>query len=375
MSLVFNTPIQGPSTHALVIGVGHYPNKGWGVGDLDSAAQSAVAFARWLEKSWPRAGPWPLSTIDLRVSVRAGPLTLGAPPGTPVDPATTVGVFTAITDWFKRCHTDENNLAILYFAGHGVEKGLVASLLTADFGGNQLDVGDDALNLSQFAVGMERCRARKQWFIVDACRITPPGLISSLGQFGRPGIAPDADDRPSGLERDHLILQATAAERVAYGTDGEPSRFTRALIRALDGAAWDDDNQPWISWAVRSERLVTTINHLLQIEERLHGAPSQRARVRGDSGGFVLWQPNRSPRVPVIVSCNPPHRMHEASLAVERDGVDYGQRGAGDPDPWEFDLDAAASPYTVNATFPSSKLVANEVLVRPPSKEAGVQAP
>lgn len=373
MSLAFNMPAGAACTHALVIGAGDYPNHGWGVGPIDPAAHSALAFATWLRTAFPGNPQWPLSTIDLLVSMPGAPVTFD---GAPVEAATTANVFAAITRWFARCHQREDNLAVFYFAGHGVEKGMVASLLTQDFGGNALDAGDDALNLNVFTVGMERCLARRQWFVIDACRNTPPPLVTSLAQFGRAGVAPDANDQPSPLARDHVVLRAAAASQAAYGKQGEPSRFTRALIKALDGAAWDDDTQPWTTWSVRSERLVTVVNHLLELEERLQQVPSQRARAGGDNGGFVLWQPQHAPKVPVYVTCAPPDRMEEAALTVRRNGAHYGQRQAGYQDAWEVALEATEVPYVISADFPPpAQPVQAQVVVRPPSRKAEVNAP
>lgn len=365
MSLVFDVPRSTPCAHALVIGVGDYPNAGWGVGPIDSAALSALEFSAWLGRSFAGNTTWPLSTVDLLVSGAAGHT-----------PASTANIFSGIQRWFARCRQHEDNLAIFYFAGHGVEKGLVTSLLSQDFGANQLDIGDDALNLNLFAAGMERCLARKQWFVIDACRNTPPQLVANLSQFGRPGIAPDADDHPSQVARDHVILRAASAAGQAYGRAGEPSRFTRALIKALDGAAWDDDNQPWSSWTVRIERLVTAVNHLLDVEEQLHHAPPQRARLGGDSGGFVLWQPSQPPTVPVYVTCAPSHRMQHASLMVQWGGGHQRQRAAGNPDAWEVGLQAAQTPYVISASFPqAAQPVQSQVIVRPPSRKMEIAAP
>jgi hypothetical protein len=374
MSLVFQQEHAGPCTHALVIGVGHYPKKGWGIGDIDSAALSAMKFASWLQQSFAANTIWPLSTVDLLVSHPLGTRTWDGPPPIDVERATTANVFRAINEWFARCDTDERNLAVLYFAGHGVEKGLVSSLLTEDFGAAPLDIGDDSLNLNVFAAGMERCRARRQWFIIDACRNTPPPLIGVLAQFGRPGVAPDANAAPWPTERDHIIHRATGASGVAWGKPGEASRFTRALVSALDGAAWDDDNDPWTSWSVRAERLVTVVNHLLSVEERLYKAPPQRARAGGDNGGFILMQPTRPPKVPVFVTCDPAHRMNEAELAVDLRGARREARQKGATDIWAIALEAVDAAYTLTAAFDQGPVTA-EFKIRPPSKEAGVRAP
>src|SRR4051794_38186136 len=74
---VFSTKVKGPATHALVIGVGHYPHLPGGaskkkvanpdgMGQLKSPPESARAVARWLIEEY--RSDRPLSSVALLTS-------------------------------------------------------------------------------------------------------------------------------------------------------------------------------------------------------------------------------------------------------------------------------------------------------------------
>ena len=44
----FERAIDGPATHAIVIGVSHYPNRPYGLPDLPGSCLAAWSFATWL---------------------------------------------------------------------------------------------------------------------------------------------------------------------------------------------------------------------------------------------------------------------------------------------------------------------------------------
>lgn len=375
MTLVINQlgqASQGPHMHALVIGVGAYTNAGWGVEPLDSAGRSALAMAQALVGTFGANPQWQLGTLDLLVSVPGTTATFDAQV---VEAPTIDNVLAAIQRWFVRCSASEDDLAIFYFAGHGVEKGLTASLLLQEFGRNALNIGDDALNLGDFSLGMDNCKARQQLFISDACRTTPPQLTNLLAPLGRAGVAPTSGHQAFIKDRDHLVLKSTAPTRASYGADGQPSRFTRALIKALEGAAWEDTRQPWTRWTLSSERLHIAVNHLLGMEEKHMMLSPQRAYVGGNFAGFVLRESQSPPRVPVYIRCAPPRSTYDAAFTVRASGGHTAQRAAGFDETWELALDASQTPYQLQAAIAAAPVAEKFFVVRPPSTESEVVVP
>ena len=130
MSLIFVNNIDGPATHAIVIGVGAYrhlvggdrklfPNH-QGLGQLTSPPNSAQAFARWLLDSYKNPEK-PLASVELLVSGKStGKFVL--PDGTVknVQRASMANVKEAITHWQERGDSHTGNLMVFFFSGHGL---------------------------------------------------------------------------------------------------------------------------------------------------------------------------------------------------------------------------------------------------------------
>jgi Caspase domain len=371
MTLVFNGGVAGDGTHALIIGAGAYAvGNPWGLPSLPSAPVSAQLFADWLMQEFVTDGSPPLASVELLMSPVAG-----APAGAPaVDDASMNNIAAAIGAWFARCNSREGNLALFYFCGHGVEKGLRSSLLAADFGASPLDVMNEALDVDAFSLGMDTCLARNQLFILDACRNMPPQLFP-LNGFGRSVVAPNLNGALSPLDRNLAVLWGSAAQQQAYGfPNAEPSQFTAALVKGLRGAAWDDHDQPWTEWTLRVERMVPAINDLLKLQQRHYGAPPQRAKSRGDAAGMVLLRTKRMPAVPVVVACEPPVNTPLTALSVSHVQCIPKQRATGATEPWQVSLDANVEPYLVEANYNAAH-VQEQVTVRPPCREATVRVP
>jgi hypothetical protein len=124
-----------PATHALIIGVSHYPafdQAGGGVAGmriaarLPSARRSALAIADFLRES---ANHWrpPIATIDLLINSD------GCDGEGFIDIST---IRSAFSDWHRRCDLLEQNTALFYFAGHGVHGHSGQYLLSSSFGKN-----------------------------------------------------------------------------------------------------------------------------------------------------------------------------------------------------------------------------------------------
>src|SRR5450830_1169609 len=186
-------------THALVIGVGDYPwlqggsqqpvfPRNEGMGQLSSPPLSARAFAEWLmSPDGFRNTDRPLASLDLLISDPT--TTQFTPPGgtsMQIQRANFVEIQAAVLNWFARGdHTDDQ--LIFYFCGHGISTGLMTTLLPEDYGRLQLPPQASlslAIDFDSLYQGMDSCRARRQLFFIDACRVASGALIKSQGNRG-----------------------------------------------------------------------------------------------------------------------------------------------------------------------------------------------
>ena len=363
MSLVLERQVQGPALHALVVGVGHYPNMARA--DLASAARSALAFADWLADDFSHPDVQ-LGSIELLVSIANGNADWR---GSRIDRAMIANFVRAVGGpdqpggWFKRCAKSEENIALLFFCGHGIEKGLLRSAaLFQEYDHSLAEPASEALEIDEFKGGMESCLARRQLFIFDACRETPDWLVNHEGPIGRAVVARKLDQRPTARPRQLAILKSTSAEQRAWGDPAGLSRFTLGLLKALKGPAADDSVSANGDFEVRPERIPLTLLRLAgegvlpwtwgHEEPRLAG---------GDCSSFVFHVP-KDPRVPVRVGCVPIEENSTASMSIAS-GPHVVKRGPA-PEDWFVELQPAD--VTVKADFPNAPSRTKAARVRPP---------
>ncbi|MEQ8433017.1 MAG: caspase family protein [Oceanicaulis sp.] len=133
----------------------------------------------------------------------------------------------ALIDFQRRVRqAGPETVALVYFAGHGVEVDGENFLLPADFNAASEDeVRYSAISLSDVSDMLEQADARVNFLIVDACRDNP---LATGRSGGGGGLAP-IDDAPRGT----LIAYATAPGAVAADGSGANSPYASALARAL----------------------------------------------------------------------------------------------------------------------------------------------
>jgi hypothetical protein len=120
----------------------------------------------------------------------------------------------------RRLFTDDAEIALLYFAGHGFIGDTGGFLCASDSA-----AGDDGLALAEMMTLANRSPARNKVIILDSCH------------GGVAGTRP-TDDRVSELNDGVTILTASTAEQYALETPGGGSGvFTGLLVDALSGAA------------------------------------------------------------------------------------------------------------------------------------------
>jgi len=227
----------GGRTHALVLGVGKYaesrPRRGTPrkpFETLPGAARAAHRFASYLRQEFREPEGRSLATLRLMLSpLKRECADLRSPNHRP---ATMSEVTRALQDWADDCNTNDQNLAILYIAGHGVALDKAVSMV---FLADELELGsnyDGAINLSLVQENMGGCAAKDNIFVYDCCALSGGDVPDVTGAAGR------AINKfpPGGKGRANLI--AISAARVGTETFAMDERGT-LLSWGLLGAHTD----------------------------------------------------------------------------------------------------------------------------------------
>jgi Caspase domain len=372
--MFFAADQPGPAMHALVIGVGGYAHLAGGtgtpipdrlqygnLGQLTSPPRSALAFARWLRDSEPSRWTAPLASIDLRISPAPGdPDPSGS--GATYPDATMDSIIEAFDAWVERCATDEANVAVFYFCGHGLQSE-EQLLLASDFGRYSTNHFRGAFAFDSTRTGFLQRSPRTQCFFIDACREVTPGVTRPLG-----GATADPLIKPDGMLRlrcaHDLTLQSSTPFASARGRPNEVSYFTAALLKALDGGAAVTDD--YGDWVVRNDSVNTTIDRLVEAE-------SGRAMPTAKGPTFlptVLYRPAGPPDVELTLACVPEPALGRATLFYEPEHAPPGGRTERIPPiPEKWQVIVKAGYYRIGAVFPDETYghVSRSLLLNPPA--------
>src|SRR5262249_2304063 len=127
--------------------------------------------------------------------------------------------------------TQDSDIAVVFFAGHGMEVDGSNYLLPTDAKlEREFDVEDETVTLDRILRAVEPAR-RLRVVILDACRINPylraMQRTSTTRETGRrpPRTGPPASDM--------LVAFAAKAGSVAQDGDGENSPFTASLVHNI----------------------------------------------------------------------------------------------------------------------------------------------
>lgn len=362
--VVHRADVEGPATHALVIGVGNYPHLKGGsgplfsghenMGQLDSAPISARRFAEWLiSKDGYHDPSRPLASVRMLLSEKKGLFGSSSKFANPatgkkvVAPRATLDTTrTTILDWARALSSNEENLGIFFFSGHGVMVGLEQILLLSDFGDpTNLNTRGSAIRFDRFRAGMTRIAARQQCYFVDACRSYTPAFTTAQGTTGETFVDPDPSIRYSRFAA-QPVFNATLEGESAFGRDGEPSLFTQALLQALKGGGTDNRNPPY-DWQIEVGPLNEAIEFLVRRTAIREGLGLAQIPSAQELVPVSLGKIHGPPLIPVALCCAPEAATRLAQFSVpEAARWKYGQ-----PDPLvrygvhEFKADFERAPY------------------------------
>jgi len=192
-------PLWAEERKALVMG-----NAKYGKGDLANPVNDAKALAKALKKvGFKVTLKKNLKKKEIRKAVTAFAESLGA-----------------------------GDVALFFYAGHGIELGGENYLLGVDFGAdNELDAKDDAYRLGLMLDHLAQRRGGLNIVIVDACRDDP--YSRSWGRTGKGrGLAVVERVPPE----TYIAFSAKPGQIASDGAGAKNSPFTKALVKHLSTA-------------------------------------------------------------------------------------------------------------------------------------------
>jgi hypothetical protein len=266
-------PPAGPGVHVLAIGVGRYPhliggsrpltNNPLGLAQLSSPPVSVKAIIDWFLASLVAPGAagfanpvTSLSSVEGLASADAPVSVASAGGAVQLEPATKDNIQDAFERWLDRLTSDDANIGVFYFCGHGV---MVADhyLLAEDFGRNNGVPWEKAFDMSNTIRAVERDAKGALYFFVDACREVSKDIALTLG--ANPLALKAVDLKKPVVRTSTSLIEATGEGKLAFAVEGKVSRFTDALLTCMSGycgvrgpgsATWDVDGET-IASAVR----------------------------------------------------------------------------------------------------------------------------
>lgn len=367
MSLVLKRSVNGPRAHALVIGVGHYRYLSGGSDEkiqsvqqigilkqLTSPPRSALAFSDWLIY---RADNWraPIATVELLISPAPEDADVGVA-GASFEAATMANIRRAYGEWKTRCDSHEDNIAIFFYSGHGVEKS-EHFLLAEDFGEQPNNPWLGAFAFDSTRRAFHSTRAKTQCFFVDACRKVTSRMLQQEIVVSPLDIVDITDSADCSF---NLTMKASAKNEAAHGNPREVSFFTQALRAALDGGVAIRSAG---KWQVQSGQVSARIHEVLGMIKEDQRFPQRCTSEVSDSTLLLETPP---PKVRLTVNCIPgaANAAAELTCKMEPDGQAKSLPANGAP----RQIDVEAGIYTVRADFaaPGFRPASDLISARPP---------
>jgi hypothetical protein len=315
--------INAPAvTHAFVVGVSHYPfadgpeatadGESFGITNLTGAAKSASDIAAWLLNEY-RNPDAPLASVRVLLSPTDGEeldervaRELAGP-----SPATRDSVVSEFDEFRQACRENPDNIAFVYFAGHGIQlnkRGAV--VLLHDFGvmgkGNKLYGSIDVAGCRDAMD--ETGNAHHQIWFSDACRQFP----EIARKFETLAGAYTADEGVGQVDASPLFLASSSRES-AFGAVGGTTILSDALLEALRADAAVGPTNDCDDWHVSTTALIRTLQG--KVDAILAGREEQTIDITGRVREMVAHRFAKPPHVDIVVNLLPadasPVPVHE----------------------------------------------------------------
>jgi hypothetical protein len=342
------TEIEGQQVgvHALIVGVSDYQflpgddepprdDRTLGMKKLRTPALSAFRFLTWLKTAAAENRlPKNLASYDVLLAPSEEELQV-AGLAAYKDIPTRENFVRSVREWRKRVAKNKMNIALFYFAGHGIQRNREDSvLLLHDFADPGKTILENAAEFNEIFAGMAPSAeftdmSLTQFYFVDTCRNVP----EQIKNFEKLRTSPVFDPYLGGRDdRAAPIFFAAVSDSSAYGLRGQGSHFTLALLRALERGAEDsEDHDGREVWPVSAYTLATA----LTIEFAALNTDQNFVPV-GYMRDSVICYLNAAPTVDMVIWVAPENRRPAADLELRQT---YGKFR------WHLPNPAPAHPY------------------------------
>jgi hypothetical protein len=327
------------------------------MGQLTSPPVTAIKLCqKFLEFQQKNMWAVPLGSVRMLISAPEGvAIPAGISSGTP----TMDNIITHFRAWFESCNRHEDNIAIFYYCGHGLDKG-DHFLLASDFNDYPADPWNKMFSFDQTRAGFHACKANTQLFFADSCRILTEGMKDL--QLNIPGLR--TPSYKSGECLYDMTVKSAAKNRKAYGRKMEASHFAGALINGMSGqcASRNEDQE----WVIETNVLGPNIKEIMRSDPATSNIPVQCPCMLGDSKAILKLF--FVPEIPLTVSCRPDAALAQAAFDCSNSSGSVAGRLAPEAKPWRVTLKPGG--YTIAASFSDRSFPnrAIETLVIPPFK-------
>lgn len=343
MALIYNRKQEGVrGTHVFIVGVGEYPSfpshtPARPVGQIDSAANGALEIVKWVTAKLLNNDA-PLQTVRLLLSGQQQAAAAAQLYGQPIQPATYQNVSAEYAEWMADLTSEEGNIAVFYFAGHGFGNEEMQCLLLEDYNRNKFNALDGSFNYNNLVHSVRVAKkVSHAWFFVDACR---EATIVDLarGDWGRE-LNGNVTRLAGGISCAQVF--SAAAGEGALGEEGQTSFFSRALIEALDNNGYTTGhNGDWVVQIHSLQHAVVVNMKRICLAAGIPEAEIPRVTQSNPDPFPVLHQRSADdfPKFLVKVTCVPASDNNRYVLACTCVSSDVVTSRQPDDNPWYFNL-------------------------------------
>jgi hypothetical protein len=366
MTSILVNESEDPRLHAFIIGAGRYTYLKGGdglplpmqMGQLDAAPISALALVDWLIREY--SGPVRLGTIELLLSASdSHSINVNGNDITVSDRADSQAIEDAFDRWKVQCDKNDQNVALFFFCGHGIEKGDLF-LLLEDFGKRPNARFSGSFNFHQFYQGMRQCNSSAQLYFVDSCRSIPKLATDREVTAAKILIEPLV----FGKARKAPIFYSTATNSTAWApTDGQKTRFTDMLIQCLNGMASQKQQNRWVVTSGQLESSMMSLLNADPVQGQLCTCDGERTAQQTIN---IL---SSDPTVPVRIGANPNAVLQR--LKFKLTSALHKREFVRDPSaqPWSLTVPAASYILSAEMSDQSRLIPSEEVYACPPMFE------
>ena len=373
MPTILDKDLPGPGTHALIIGVSHYPHvedgedptpdgEAFQIGQLSSAARSASEFAAWLVDEYHNSDR-PLKSLRIALSPSPGEIIHPdiqdlLPPD---HAATRSNVEADLAGFRDACDSDTRNIAFVYIAGHGVQLTKHGAIvLLHDFAARgQLNRLQGAIDVAGVHAGMNHPdTAQTQFWFSDACRQKPDIAEKFETLAGALTL-----DEPNGATTTSPLFLAATTGNLAYGKPGGVSLFNEGLMWSLrDGGAAEGPQDAGSPWRATVTKLIKCLPAKVKELARQYNE-KQPVHPAGQINEGVLHYYPQIPQSDLTVNLNPANLAASARASLF---LNASVPVIVDSTEWPLHLTVDSGMYLLSVSTDSHAQVQDILDVKPP---------